>query len=126
MLTKVVFGLLKLQLLRLPASSLPFPFFHLPSCLLRLVLEEGSGMKAGTDFYLAYSPEREDPGRDNASVKTIPQVVGGYTEKCAELAGALYAQALDKIHRVSSCRAAEATKLLENIFRSINIFFATE
>ena len=93
---------------------------------LRLVLEEGSGMKAGTDFYLAYSPEREDPGRDNASVKTIPKVVGGYTEKCAELAGALYAQALDKIHRVSSCRAAEATKLLENIFRSINIALVNE
>ena len=51
---------------------------------LRTVLEEGSGMKAGTDFHLAYTPEREDPGRDNASVKTIPKVVGGYTEKCAE------------------------------------------
>jgi UDP-N-acetyl-D-glucosamine dehydrogenase len=93
---------------------------------LRIVLEEGSGMKAGTDFHLAYSPEREDPGRDDASVKTIPKVVGGYTEKCAELAEALYGQALDKIHRVSSCRAAEATKLLENIFRSVNIALVNE
>jgi UDP-N-acetyl-D-glucosamine dehydrogenase len=93
---------------------------------LRLVLEQGSGMKAGTDFHLAYSPEREDPGREDASVKTIPKVVGGYTEKCAELAQALYGQALDKIHRVSTCRAAEATKLLENIFRSVNIALVNE
>ena len=93
---------------------------------LRLVLEEGSGMKAGTDFHLAYSPEREDPGRDDASVKTIPKVVGGYTTKCAEMAEALYGKALDKIHLVSSCRAAEATKLLENIFRSVNIALVNE
>jgi UDP-N-acetyl-D-glucosamine dehydrogenase len=93
---------------------------------LRIVLEEGSGMKSGIDFHLAYSPEREDPGRYDASVKTIPKVVGGYTEKCAELAEALYGQALDKIHRVSSCRAAEATKLLENIFRSVNIALVNE
>jgi UDP-N-acetyl-D-glucosamine dehydrogenase len=93
---------------------------------LRVVLEEGSGMKAGTGFHLAYSPEREDPGRDDASVKTIPKVVGGYAEKCAELAEVLYGQALDKIHRVSSCRVAEATKLLENIFRSVNIALVNE
>jgi UDP-N-acetyl-D-glucosamine dehydrogenase len=93
---------------------------------LRLALEEGSGMKVGTDFYLAYSPEREDPGRDNASVKTIPKVVGGYTPECGDLAEALYGQALDKIHRVSSCKAAEATKLLENIFRSVNIALVNE
>ena len=93
---------------------------------LRIVLEEGSGMKAGTDFHLAYSPEREDPGRDDASVKTIPKVVGGYTENCSKLAEALYGQALNKIHRVSSCRAAEATNLLENIFRSVNIALVNE
>ena len=93
---------------------------------LRLVLEKGLAMKAGIDFHLAYSPEREDPGRDNSSVKTIPKVVGGYTEKCAELAQALYGQALDKIHRVTSCKTAEATKLLENIFRSVNIALVNE
>ncbi|MBT5909777.1 MAG: nucleotide sugar dehydrogenase [Opitutae bacterium] len=93
---------------------------------LRLILEEGSGMKAGVDFHLAYSPEREDPGREDASVKTIPKVVGGFTPKCADLAESLYGQALDNIHRVSSCRAAEATKLLENIFRSVNIALVNE
>jgi UDP-N-acetyl-D-glucosamine dehydrogenase len=93
---------------------------------LRLVLEEGSGLKAGVDFHLAYSPEREDPGREDASVKTIPKVVGGYTSKCADLAEALYGQAIDELHRVSSCRAAEATKLLENIFRSVNIALVNE
>ena len=93
---------------------------------LRIVLEEGSGMKAGTDFHLAYSPEREDPGRRDASVQTIPKVVGGLTTECAELAEALYSQAIDKIHKVSSCRVAEATKLLENIFRSVNIALVNE
>jgi UDP-N-acetyl-D-glucosamine dehydrogenase len=93
---------------------------------LRPVLEEGSGMKAGKDFHLAYSPEREDPGREDASVKTIPKVVGGFTPQSGDLAEALYGQALDKIHRVSSCKAAEATKLLENIFRSVNIALVNE
>ena len=93
---------------------------------LRLVLEEGSGMQAGIDFHLAYSPEREDPGREDASVKTIPKVVGGFTSKCGDLAEVLYGLALDKIHRVSSCKAAEATKLLENIFRSVNIALVNE
>ena len=93
---------------------------------LRLVLEKGSGMLAGIDFHLAYSPEREDPGREDANVKTIPKVVGGFTPKCGDLAEALYGQALDNIHRVSSCRAAEATKLLENIFRSVNIALVNE
>ena len=93
---------------------------------LRLVLEEGSGMQAGIDFHLAYSPEREDPGREDVSVKTIPKVVGGFTSKCGDLAEALYGQTLDKIHRVSSCKAAEATKLLENIFRSVNIALVNE
>jgi UDP-N-acetyl-D-glucosamine dehydrogenase len=93
---------------------------------LRLALEEGSGMQAGIDFHLAYSPEREDPGREDASVKTISKVVGGFTPQCGDLAEVLYGQALDKIHRVSSCKAAEATKLLENIFRSVNIALVNE
>ena len=93
---------------------------------LRMVLEQGSGMKAGVDFHLAYSPEREDPGREDASVKTIPKVVGGYTKACGDLAENLYGEAIDRIHRVSSCRVAEATKLLENIFRSVNIALVNE
>ena len=93
---------------------------------IRMVLEEGSGMKAGIDFHLAYSPEREDPGREDACVKTIPKVVGGYTTRCSDLAEVLYGQAIDTIHRVSSCKAAEATKLLENIFRSVNIALVNE
>lgn len=93
---------------------------------LRTVLEEGSNMKVGEGFHLAYSPEREDPGRLDASVKTIPKVVGGFTPKCTELASSLYGKALDKIHLVSSCKAAEATKLLENIFRSVNIALVNE
>ena len=63
---------------------------------LRMVLEQGSGMKAGVDFHLAYSPEREDPGREDASVKTIPKVVGGYTKACGDLAENLYGEAIDK------------------------------
>jgi UDP-N-acetyl-D-glucosamine dehydrogenase len=93
---------------------------------LRIILEQGSGMKAGSDFHLAYSPEREDPGREDASVKTIPKVVGGYTKECGDIAEALYGRAIDIIHRVSSCRVAEATKLLENIFRSVNIALVNE
>jgi UDP-N-acetyl-D-glucosamine dehydrogenase len=93
---------------------------------LREVLESGSGLRAGVDFHLAYSPEREDPGRTDASVKTIPKVVGGFTQRCCELAEKLYLRAIDQVHRVSSCRVAEATKLLENIFRSVNIALVNE
>jgi UDP-N-acetyl-D-glucosamine dehydrogenase len=93
---------------------------------LRAVLERGSGLKAGVDFHLAFSPEREDPGRKDHSVKTIPKVMGGYTEKCLALCVELYSQALDKVHPVGSCRVAEATKLTENIFRSVNIALVNE
>lgn len=93
---------------------------------LRAVLEAGSGLKAGTDFHLAFSPEREDPGRKDHSVKTIPKVMGGYTKKCLERCVELYSMALDKVHPVSSCRVAEATKLTENIFRSVNIALVNE
>jgi UDP-N-acetyl-D-mannosaminuronate dehydrogenase len=74
------------------------------------VLEQGSGLKAGEGFHLAYSPEREDPGRTDHSVKTIPKVMGGYTEACLERCVELYAKAVDKVHPVGSCRVAEATK----------------
>jgi UDP-N-acetyl-D-glucosamine dehydrogenase len=93
---------------------------------LRVVLEEGSGMKAGVGFHLAFSPEREDPANEQSKVKQIPKVVGGYTPACLEKAIALYSRAIDKLVPVSSCRAAEATKLLENIFRSVNIALVNE
>jgi UDP-N-acetyl-D-glucosamine dehydrogenase len=93
---------------------------------LREVLEKGSGLKAGADFHLAFSPEREDPGRKDHSVKTIPKVMGGYTEACLERCVELYSKALDAVHPVSSCRVAEATKLTENIFRSVNIALVNE
>lgn len=93
---------------------------------LRDVLESGSGLKAGIDFHLAFSPEREDPGNPSSKVAKIPKVVGGYTPACLEKAKALYLQAVETVVPVSSCRAAEATKLLENIFRSVNIALVNE
>ena len=93
---------------------------------LRAVLEAGSGMKAGVDFHLAFSPEREDPGNPDSKVASIPKVVGGYTPACLDLAKALYGRAIKNIVPVSSCRVAEATKLLENIFRSVNIALVNE
>jgi UDP-N-acetyl-D-glucosamine dehydrogenase len=93
---------------------------------LRAVLEAGSKLKAGTDFHLAFSPEREDPGNEQSKVEMIPKVIGGYTPACLERAKALYGRAIRTIVPVSSCRAAEATKLLENIFRSVNIALVNE
>lgn len=93
---------------------------------LRAVLEQGSGLKAGTDFHLAFSPEREDPGNPDSKVAKIPKVVGGYTPECLKRAVELYSQAVERVVPVSSCRAAEATKLLENIFRSVNIALVNE
>ena len=93
---------------------------------LRAVLEQGSSMKAGVDFHLAFSPEREDPANEQSKVKLIPKVVGGYTQRCLERAMALYGKAIDTLVPVSSCRVAEATKLLENIFRSVNIALVNE
>lgn len=93
---------------------------------LREVLERGSGLKAGTDFHLAFSPEREDPGNPQSVVARIPKVVGGLTPACLEKAKALYSRAIQTLVPVSSCRAAEATKLLENIFRSVNIALVNE
>lgn len=93
---------------------------------LRSVLEVGSGMKAGVDFHLAFSPEREDPANEQSKVKLIPKVVGGHTPACLERAVALYSKTIDKVVPVSSCRVAEATKLLENIFRSVNIALVNE
>jgi UDP-N-acetyl-D-glucosamine dehydrogenase len=93
--------------------------------LLR-VLEKGSGLKAGLDFHLAFSPEREDPGNPNSKVASIPKVIGGLTPACLERAKAVYGRAIQTLVPVSSCRVAEATKLTENIFRSVNIALANE
>src|SRR6266700_1267252 len=93
---------------------------------LRAVLEQGSGMKAGMDFHLAFSPEREDPANEQSKVKLIPKVVGGCTPACLDRAVTLYSKTIDKVVPVSSCRVAEATKLLENIFRSVNIALVNE
>ncbi|MDD2707031.1 MAG: nucleotide sugar dehydrogenase [Verrucomicrobiae bacterium] len=93
---------------------------------LRMILEKGSKMTAGRDFHLAFSPEREDPGNPQSRVAEIPKVVGGLTPACLEKAVRLYQQAIKKVVPVSSCRVAEATKLLENIFRSVNIALVNE
>ena len=93
---------------------------------LRVVLEEGAGLRAGVDFHLAFSPEREDPANGQSNVKKIPKIVGGYTPACLNKAVALYSRAIDTVVPVSSCRVAEATKLLENIFRGINIALVNE
>ena len=90
------------------------------------VLEAGSGLRAGQDFHLAFSPERVDPGRDDWTTKNVPKVVGGIDEGSTEAAAALYGSVIDEIHRVSSPEAAELTKLLENIFRSVNIALVNE
>jgi UDP-N-acetyl-D-glucosamine dehydrogenase len=87
---------------------------------------ETSGLKAGEDFYLAFSPERVDPGRDDWTTKNTPKIVGGITPACTERAVELYKRALETVHPVSSPEAAELTKLLENIFRSVNIALVNE
>ncbi len=92
---------------------------------LREALEEGSGMTAGVDFHLAYSPEREDPG-NKTSVEAIPKLVGGLTDACRDRALEVYGMAIDSIVPVASCRVAEAAKLTENIFRSVNIAMVNE
>jgi UDP-N-acetyl-D-glucosamine dehydrogenase len=84
------------------------------------------GFKVGQDFFLAFSPEREDPNNPSYTTKTIPKVIGGVTPDCLEVSKALYDAVLDQTVAVSSPRAAEATKLLENIYRSVNIALVNE
>ncbi|HEY6051581.1 MAG TPA: nucleotide sugar dehydrogenase, partial [Thermoanaerobaculia bacterium] len=93
--------------------------------LVRGILEE-SGLKCGEDFFLAFSPEREDPGNSRYATATIPKVVGGVDPVSGDLAQAVYDQAITRTVRVSSSRAAEATKLVENIFRAVNIALVNE
>ena len=92
---------------------------------MREILET-SGFKAGIDFYLAFSPEREDPNNRDFNVHTIPKVVGGYTEGCLAAAKALYEHIVKRVIPVSSTRVAEAAKLLENTYRSVNIAMVNE
>jgi UDP-N-acetyl-D-glucosamine dehydrogenase len=93
-------------------------------CVLPLL--ESSGLKAGEDFQLAFSPERVDPGNSEWSTRNVPKIVGGITSECTRRAAALYGSAVDSVHEVSSPEAAELSKLLENIFRSVNIALVNE
>lgn len=93
---------------------------------LLLPVFEASGLKAGTDFFLAFSPERIDPGNKQFSVRDIPKIAGGITPQCTRLAAALYKQIVDRVVEVSSPRVAELAKLYENVFRSVNIALANE
>jgi UDP-N-acetyl-D-glucosamine dehydrogenase len=95
-------------------------------CDLLPILEAGSGLKAGGDFSLAFSPEREDPGSERRGVRDVPKVIGGLTPQCTAHAESLYRTIVAKTVPVSSCRVAEATKILENVFRSVNIALVNE
>lgn len=90
------------------------------------ILEKGSGLKVDQDFYVAYSPEREDPGNKDFQTASIPKVVGGHGQEALELALALYDTSIIKTVPVSDCKTAEAVKLTENIFRSVNIALVNE
>lgn len=92
---------------------------------MRAILEE-TGLRAGVDFHLAFSPEREDPNNKQYSTATIPKIVGGLTPECLETANALYVKIVARTVPVSSTRAAEAAKLLENIYRAVNIALINE
>jgi UDP-N-acetyl-D-glucosamine dehydrogenase len=91
-----------------------------------LPLLQAGGLEAGSDFYLAFSPERVDPGNETYGVRNTPKVLGGVTPACTEMATALYAGAVDTVIPVSSASAAEMVKLLENTFRSVNIALVNE
>ena len=109
------------QLISLESTIYPGPTEEL---LLPLLTEKG--LKVGRDFFLVFSPEREDPGRKDFTTKTTPKIVGGITEKCLLAGEALYSKIVDKVVKVSSPKAAEMTKLLENIYRSVNIALVNE
>lgn len=94
--------------------------------ILLPLFEADKGLRVGRDFFLIFSPEREDPGNRQFTTKTIPKVVGGTTSACCRLGQALYEQIIDRVVCVSSTRAAELTKLLENIYRCVNIALVNE
>ena len=109
------------QLIALESTTYPGTTRELMAPIL-----ETSGLKAGKDFHLAYSPEREDPGNKNFHTRTIPKVLGGLTKKCREIAKMVYELAIDTIVPVSSLEAAESAKILENVYRCINIAMVNE
>ena len=91
-----------------------------------LPLFAGCGLQLGEDFFMAYSPEREDPGNSSFRTQTIPKIVGGVTQACLQVACKAYGQVVDKVVPVSSARVAESAKLLENIYRCVNIAMINE
>ena len=99
-----------------------------PGTTEEILLERfrSTGLEAGSDYFLIFSPEREDPGNPKFSTRTIPKVVGGITPDCLEVGTTLYGQVIDRVVPVSSTRAAELVKLLENIYRSVNIALVNE
>ena len=94
--------------------------------VVRPILEEESGLSAESDFFLAYSPEREDPGNKEFGISNVPKVVGGLTPEACDAAAALYTNVAPSVVRVSSTRVAEATKMLENTYRAVNIALVNE
>ncbi len=114
-------SLRKEQLIVLESSTYPGTTREVMKPIL-----EATGLVAGKDFYLAFSPEREDPGNKKFTTRTIPKVVGGLTPKCCELARQIYATAIDTMVPVSSLEAAEAAKIVENTYRCINIAMVNE
>jgi len=109
------------QLIILESTTYPGTTSELMAPIL-----ERKGLKAGRDFHLAYSPEREDPGNEDFTTATIPKVVGGLTKKCSEMACKLYGAAIVRTIPVSSLEAAEAAKILENVYRCVNIAMVNE
>lgn len=91
-----------------------------------LPILSGRGLRAGEDFFLAFSPEREDPANNNFTTRTIPKIIGGFTPRCREVAAAAYGAVVERVVLVSSARVAEASKLLENIYRCVNIAMINE
>src|SRR6185369_6604812 len=85
-----------------------------------------TGLEVGKDYFLIFSPEREDPGNPKFSTRTIPKIVGGTTQNCLDLGKCLYGTVIDRVIPVSSTRAAELVKLLENIYRCVNIALVNE
>ena len=94
--------------------------------VVKPILEKGSGLIAGEDFHLAYSPEREDPGNPKSNFADCPKVVGGFSDTCLNRATELYSKIVRHVVPADNCRVAEATKLTENIFRSVNIALVNE